>query len=251
MLDFSAIPPSSVLGRMLRLPLRLISPAATFRVLQGPLRGQRWIVGADVHGYWLGSYERQKCELFAKLVQPGDVVYDVGANVGYYSLIAAHLAGPAGRVYAFEPVPRNVAYLSRHLEMNAVANTTILEVAVAARAGMARFDASGEPSMGSLNPSGTLHVKTVVLDDLLAMSAVEPPTLVKIDVEGAELSVLQGATHILRRYRPLILLATHGRAVHDACVTLLENERYELIAIDTQRVASASELLARPMPVTT
>lgn len=85
-MDFSSISQKSWLGWLARLPLKLLPPGLVLPVLQGPLRGRRWIVGSGVHGYWLGSYELAKRRRFEQLVQPGQVVYDIGAQVGYYSL---------------------------------------------------------------------------------------------------------------------------------------------------------------------
>ena len=90
----SEISNRSVAGRLLRLPLALIPPALAMPVLQGPLRGYRWIVGSSNHGCWLGSYEYAKQRLFAQMVRSGDVVFDVGANVGFYTLLAACRVGP-------------------------------------------------------------------------------------------------------------------------------------------------------------
>ena len=73
-------------GRVSKLSLRLIPPSTVVRVLQGELRGSRWIVGSGVHGYWLGSYEWEKQRVFSSLVDTGQTVYDVGANAGFYTL---------------------------------------------------------------------------------------------------------------------------------------------------------------------
>lgn len=117
-MNLSGIPRRSVLGRVLRAPLRLIPPGTVLPVLQGRLRGARWIVGAGTHGCWLGSYEYGKRRLFERLVRPGQVVWDVGANAGFYTLLASRLVGSTGSVVAIEPLPRNLSYLRRHLELN-------------------------------------------------------------------------------------------------------------------------------------
>jgi len=72
-------------------------------ILQGPLRGKCWIVGSATHGCWLGSYEAVKQSAFAASVKAGGVTYDVGANVGFYTLLASALAGPRGHVFASSP----------------------------------------------------------------------------------------------------------------------------------------------------
>jgi len=80
----------------------------TVPILQGPLRGKKWIVGSQRHAFWLGGYEPHLQRLIAREVKPGEIFYDVGANVGFYSLLASVLVGP-GKVFAFEQLPANVA----------------------------------------------------------------------------------------------------------------------------------------------
>jgi hypothetical protein len=111
MLNFSAIPRHAVAGRALRLPLRLIPRSLVVPILQGPLRGARWIVGSATHGCWLGCYERAKQQGFVRILAPGQVVYDLGANVGFYTLLAARRVGPTGEVHAFEPGAENLEFV--------------------------------------------------------------------------------------------------------------------------------------------
>jgi hypothetical protein len=86
-LNFSGIHRGNLAGRLLRAPLELLPKGLTVRVLQGPARGMKWVVGSGTHGCWLGSYEYSKQRLLRRLIRPGDVVYDVGANVGFYTLL--------------------------------------------------------------------------------------------------------------------------------------------------------------------
>src|SRR5574341_673203 len=129
-MNFSAISSNSGVGIALRYPLRWIPHERVVPVLQGRLRGKRWIVGASVHGCWLGSYEYDKQKRFVREIKKGDVVYDIGAHVGFYTLLASELVGPSGQVIAFEPLPRNLGYLHRHLALNSCKNVTVIEAAV-------------------------------------------------------------------------------------------------------------------------
>src|SRR5262245_8579614 len=135
----SAISIDTPVGKLLRLPLRLIPGRAVLPILQGPLRGKKWIAGASDNGCWLGSYEYQKQRLFAKSVSPGDVVFDVGAHVGFYTLLASVLVGKRGRVIAFEPVPANLEYLRHHIRLNRIDNVEIIEAAVSDTDGVSAF----------------------------------------------------------------------------------------------------------------
>ena len=217
---------SRAIARAIRLPLRLVPPRAVIRILSGPLRGKRWVAGAATHGCWLGTYERDTQRAFQRLVRPGDVVYDVGANVGFFTLLASHLAGPEGRVYAFEPVARNLALLRRHIELNEITNVEISPVAVAERAGAARFSVAASPAMGGLATEGGIEVPTVTLDEIAA--ATRPPSFIKMDIEGGESAALIGARHLLRASRPTILLSTHGYEQNALCVELLKSEGYRI-----------------------
>ncbi|MCL6545620.1 MAG: FkbM family methyltransferase [Bryobacteraceae bacterium] len=148
MINFSGISCSSLLGRALRWPLRLIPDGAVVRVVQGPLRGKRWIAGSSNHGCWLGSYEAAKQGRMIEFVRPGMVCWDVGAHVGFYTLLFAELVGPGGRVFAFEPFPRNVDLLRRHVEMNGYGNVRIFPCALGAVDGEVGFDPAPDASMG-------------------------------------------------------------------------------------------------------
>ena len=166
-MNLSGISNHGILGRTLRLPLRLVPPTAVMPILQGRLRGKRWIVGSSTHGCWLGSYEYQKRRLFERTVKPGQVVYDVGANAGFYTILASVLVGPAGKVVAFEPVLRNLDYLRRHIELNRLTNVTVVPDAVSDGDGQGCFREGPDPSVGSLAQDGALRVRTVSLDRLI------------------------------------------------------------------------------------
>ena len=159
---------------------------------------------------------------------------------------AAEQVGPAGRVVAFEPLPRNLAYLRKHVELNKLGNVDIVEMAVSDGAGTATFDTAGDSYTGRLSNGGTLSVGTVSLDELVEAGAASVPDVIKIDVEGAEAAVLSGAQRLLRRSRPVVFLATHGDAVRDRCWAKLRELDYRLTPIDAMEIADAFELIAEP-----
>lgn len=245
-MNFSGISDQTTIGRLLRFPFRLIPPDSKLPILQGRLRGKRWIAGSSNHGCWLGSYEYSQRMLFEKTVTEGTCVYDIGAHVGFYTLLASVLVGPGGHVFAFEPSPSNVAYLKKHLQMNKVANVKTFDVAVSDHEGEEMFEFAAHSSMGRLSASGSLAVRCVSLDALYARAELHPPNFVKIDVEGAELGVLRGARKLLLQSRPVIFLSTHGREVHQQCCDFLRETGYELEAIEGKNVEDSAELIARP-----
>jgi FkbM family methyltransferase len=246
-MNFSKINYRSFWGRLLRLPLRLIPRKAVLPILQGSLRGTKWVVGAGEHGYWLGSYEMNKRLAFEREIFPGAVVYDIGANVGYFSLLAAVLAGPEGRVFAFEPLPRNLAFLRRHVALNDLGNiVAVVPAAVSEHSGEAAFDRGASSAMGHLTESGGIAVKVVALDEMVAAGELPPPDFMKVDVEGAEYAALKGAQDLLKKYRPVLFLDTHQREAHRPTIALLQELGYDFMILDGKSLPETKELIARP-----
>jgi FkbM family methyltransferase len=242
-MNFSAIPQAGHVGKALRLPLRLLPGDMEIRILQGPLRGYRWIVGSATHGCWLGSYEQAKQRRFAASVRPGMVIYDLGANVGFYSLLASALTGANGQVFSFEPSERNLAYLRRHIQRNRIANCTVWPVAVGADEGKACFHEGGGSCEGHLAAEGT-PVRVISLDARVASGELPPPDLIKCDIEGGELNALRGAASTLVKHRPTIFLATHGEKVRRECHELLRSLGYGLFSCDELPVQETEEVIA-------
>jgi FkbM family methyltransferase len=247
-MNFSAISRETFLGRMLRLPLRLIPDHAQMRILQGPLRGKKWIAGSGNHGCWLGSYEYAKQKAFAAAVCAGDIVYDLGANVGFYSLLASVLAGPQGRVYSFEPVPENLDFLRKHLAMNQVTNCVIFALAVSDSRGTANFAFGLDSCSGGLRAGSgnSMAVQTVALDDMVAAGEILAPSVIKCDIEGGEFAALKGAARTLVAAAPKIFLATHGQEAHQRCCKFLSDLGYTLTSLDEHPLDFSSEILAVP-----
>ena len=174
---------------------------------------------------------------------PGSVVFDIGAHVGFYTLLSSVLVGTVGKVFAFEPVPRNLHYLYEHLRLNHVTNVTVVEAAVADACGTTLFDESTNSATGHLSMQGTLFVRVVSLDAVVPRE-IPIPDFVKIDVEGAEWLVLNGARQTLSENRPTIFLSTHGRDAHTRCCQLLKSTGYTLEAIGGNNVEDADEIVA-------
>lgn len=140
--------------------------------------------------------------LFDRYVTSGATVIDVGANIGYNAIHAARLAGPQGRVIAFEPTPDTLSLLRCNIAASGFSNVAVEPVAAGSHAGTRDFFVRGDISaVNSLYPNSrfahvtsVLHVTVAPLDDLV----VGRVDVVKIDVEGAELDVLEGMPRILR-----------------------------------------------------
>jgi FkbM family methyltransferase len=220
----------SGLWKLLRKAARGIPRGMEVRVLRGPLRGKRWVVGASSNACWTGSYEPESLRRFAEAVAPGDTVYDIGANVGIYTLLASVKAGAAGRVYAFEPLPRNLEYLRRHVERNGATNCEIFAAAVADREGVQRFAAAEwEASMARLAADGGIEVPVLTVDGCVyGEKALHSPKVIKIDVEGAEREVLAGAGRAIAEFHPKMFVEVHGTSHHADCRAFLAAHGYQV-----------------------
>jgi FkbM family methyltransferase len=192
--------------------------------------------------YWMGTYEKEVAELFAEYAKKSNVVYDLGANIGYYSLIAVKSVGGKGIVYAFEPFPQNTKILKQHKILNNADNLIIFESAVSDKTGKVSFSNSVNNVANTICSESpiflegkTIEVETVTLDNLLILKEIEPPQLIKIDVEGAEYKVLLGANSLIMDHRPVIFLSTHNcqvPGVHKKCIDLLSNLGYKITYVN-------------------
>lgn len=163
----------------------------------------------DFYLYYFGTWEPRLARALRRLLKSGDTCADVGANVGWYTLLLSALVGPGGRVFSFEPDPRAFAHLVENLSLNPGAQNVLLEpAAVGATVGEARLYLGDSDLYSSLfvKSERTVHVAPrVTLDNYLFDRGVGNLEFVKCDAEGAELEVFRGAKATLGRDRPPIL----------------------------------------------
>lgn len=227
------------------------------KILSGPLKGKWWSLSISDSRYLTGTYESETSKLFINNLSAGQVVYDIGANAGYFSLLSSELVKEAGKVYAFEPLPVNIHLLRAHLAKNAATNIEVVAMALSDQAGEVDFSDSGNSSANTLVKSSSLYmnsrkikVRTISLDEFVFGSNNVVPALLKIDVEGAELSVLNGARKVLMECRPLIVLATHDCHVKDvsaSCLSLLKDLNYKCEKIaDTKMIEGQEDFICYP-----
>jgi len=219
------------LGRLLRLPLRIIPKGTIVPILATAAKGKHWIAGSGPHSCWLGFNEFTKRRLLAKEVYAGSVVYDIGANVGSYTILASVLTSSSGQVVAFEPMKDNLDYLRKHIQLNKLENVHILDTAVSDKSGEMRFKSHPDHLQGRLDPTGDHIVRITTLDEYINSPGARPPNFLKIDVEGGEAAVLRGAMNVLSNYKPVIFLSTHGQEVQRECERLLSNAGYKMSLI--------------------
>ncbi|MGA2101442.1 MAG: FkbM family methyltransferase [Candidatus Sulfotelmatobacter sp.] len=179
-------------------------------------------------------------------VVPGDTVYDIGANIGYVSLSLAKSVGPTGRVIAFEPVPKNVDDFRESIKINQLANVQLLEFAASDQRGEAVIRIAENLSTASLvwhrkNPDALLlTIKTVQIDQLVESGDLGYPKFVKIDVEGAEGSVLKGMQRTVAAAMPVLFIES-SEAGRETTWTLLRELGYQCQSAITRKPVNRIE----------
>ncbi len=189
----------AALRRVVPLRGRLLVRLPEFKLY---VRLDDWVIGARIAVR--RAYEPHVARVFRELLRPGMRVLDLGANIGYYTMLAAARVGPAGSVIAFEPGPANGALLAASVAANGFGNVALFSCAVADSAGVVglRLDDSNGQIDAAGAPGATL-VQAVSLDQLLGPA--HPVDLIKLDIEGAEGLALAGMRGLLRAARPIIV----------------------------------------------
>lgn len=188
--------------------------------------------------YWLGTYEPELQTALADLVRPGITAYDVGANIGYISLLLARHAGENGKVFAFEALPGNLSRLRRNLELNRMAGRVqVVAAAVVDAEHPVRFLVGPSGGMGKAEGSAgrqdvayaaSVEVAGLSLDDFVYRQGHPPPQAVKMDIEGGEVLALPGMARLLAEARPLLLMELHGPEAARAAWETLTAAGYRL-----------------------
>ncbi len=199
----------------------LCYPGGWVPFLSRPLIG-RWMpkqAASERPGILLGRYEPAVRLVLARFLKKSSIVYDVGANIGYTSLLMSAYASE-GKVYAFEPLPSNLEILRLIVEHNRLQHIIIpVAVAISKAKGQATLQLWRDRTMAFLDEArdsqghegmGSLRVNRTTVDSLVFDEALPPPEFLKIDVEGAEALVMEGARRTIARYRPVLLVEVHG-----------------------------------------
>jgi FkbM family methyltransferase len=160
--------------------------------------------------YLTGVYEPPTAHVISTLLNPGDTFIDVGANSGFFTLLASRQVGPTGRVLSFEPLPSMRRRIMENLSINGMENVTLYGVALSNSVGEVTFyeGPQGHKGLSSIRPIGEastiLQVPTMQLDDLA--DKVQSVKLIKIDVEGAEQLVIQGMANLIAQHHPNLII---------------------------------------------
>jgi FkbM family methyltransferase len=222
-----------VLFRHVILPALPPEPASfTYRLPHGETVVLRYREDLGTQVLFHGGYEDREIGELCKYVPEGGTVLDVGANIGLSAIEFSRSAGAGGKVIAFEPHPDTAARLRSNLERNGIGNVEIIQSAVGAAAGTVTFNESADATLSSAtvvprNLMRSFEVPLTTVDIAWAAAGKPRVSALKIDVEGGELAVLQGATELLARDHPAILLEAWGAEQLDPIQALLTTAGYE------------------------
>jgi FkbM family methyltransferase len=228
-----------VVGPLLREYARRFPEGSVVTIRSGFAAGMRWKRHHRyVNGYWIGNYEYDIQRALVRLLGPdphGRVFYDVGANAGFFSVLAAKQVGPSGRVFAFEPLAENIASIEEQIAENQLRQVELVTMAVGAAPGTAAFSfPPDQTAMAHLGAARAAEERTVEVSvtslDAFAKDH-PPPTLVKIDVEGAETDVLAGAAGLIAQGTQL-LIELHGPDKAEQVVRALRAAGYAFERLD-------------------
>ncbi len=167
-----------------------------------------------------GGFERAELEAVRAHARTGTTAIDVGANVGVFTVVLARAVGPEGRVLAFEPFADNVGRLEHNVDLNGLRNVDVREAAVGARAGDLELRLGADPAFHSTTEVAerrgeghSVRVRATTLDYDWRAAGSPEVSVVKIDIEGGELAVLDGARELLATQRPVLLVEERDAAV--------------------------------------
>jgi FkbM family methyltransferase len=234
------------LATFIRSSLNLVAPQGltTVAVTGGGLKGFHLALDLqEEKDYWLGTYEPALQSAIANLVKPGDVAFDVGANVGYISLLLARAVGETGKVFAFEALPDNQARLHQNIALNQMnMRVIVVRAAVVDCTRPVRFLVGPSGGMGKADGSAgrqevayddSLLVSGISLDDFVYAGGRPAPQVIKMDIEGGEVLAAPGMKRLLNEARPILLLELHGPEAAQAVWQALVEARYRIYRMES------------------
>jgi len=190
------------------------------------------------HDYIQGLTEAATQRRVVEYLKPGMVFYDLGANIGLFSLLAARIVGPSGNVFSFEPDFETARRLRRNVERNKFSNITVVEAGAWSSTGRANFVAvassSPDRDLGRFTLDAEFAAGTSLacyaLDDFVRTAS--PPDAIRCDVEGAELEVFRGAERTIAVCRPWIMCEIHSAANRDGILEFYRRFGYKTQIVD-------------------
>lgn len=236
-----------------KLALRLADDGkGAYRILLGPLKGYKLVLGpGDRKLYIAGVYERRTTQILMRECAKGGTALDLGAHIGYFTLLLASITKDGGRVFSFEPNPFNAEKIRRMLAANHMEYVTLIEAGVSDHSGSMAFTVEATGSMGSLVSSpavsaSSVQVSVVSLDALDAEQSLGNVSVIKMDIEGAEVEAIRGMKRLLERCRPVIVCEWHPHRVSAGYQETFGSVGYRCELLDPESSTEAFHIVARP-----
>jgi FkbM family methyltransferase len=208
------------------------------KVAAGDLEGYRIQLDMQIDkDYWLGTYEPELQAAIRDWVKQGSIVYDVGANIGYVSLLLAKAAGQHGHVYAFEALPDNADRWRKNIFLNGMESRLSLYAgAVTNSSGTVQFLVHSSGGMGKAVGSAgrddtyqkEINIPGISLDEFVYRQGNPKPQIIKIDIEGGEVLALPGMRRVLAEAKPILLMELHGPESSRVAWETLSSTGYDL-----------------------
>jgi FkbM family methyltransferase len=224
------------------------------QVAAGELSGMKLFLNLQTKkDYWLGTYEPELQNAAHNFVQPGMVIFDVGANIGYISLLMARLSGENGQVFSFEALPDNVLRLQKNIALNHMESIIkVIPKAVVDASRTVSFLTHSSNAMGKARGSAgrnehyekEIKVAGLTLDDFVFSEGNPAPDLIKLDIEGGEVLAVKGMQRLLNEKHPLIFIELHGEEAARAMWLALSNTGYEILKMEKgyKRIRSMDDI---------
>lgn len=184
----------------------------------------------------IGGWEPAMQKIMVNTVQPGQTVYDLGANNGLHGLLLAGLVGDTGMVINFEALPDNIKEINENFALNNITNYKNVPAAVTDQSGTVQFEIAGHAKQGSVSGNGqsgaqTLSVASISLDDYIEQGNAMP-SFIKMDIEGAEGAALQGFARNIEKCFPLMIIELHSPEQDALVGQFLKFYKYEAYRFD-------------------
>lgn len=241
------------LARLVRNTLNRAAPQGLtqVKVAAGGLAGVELYLDLQAEkDYWLGTYEPELQDAIMHWVKPGMVIYDVGANIGYVSLLLARRAGAGGSVFAFEALPGNLERLRANIALSGMAGQVqAVAAAVIDAQRPVRFWVGPSGGMGKADGSAgrqdviyseAIDVTGLSLDHFVFELGNSPPQVVKMDIEGGEVLALPGMQRLLAEAHPLLLMELHGPEAAKTTWEILTRAGYRIFQMQPGYMAIPS-----------
>ncbi|MEE4195142.1 MAG: FkbM family methyltransferase [Anaerolineae bacterium] len=211
-------------------------------VAAGDLKGTKLYLNMHLEkDYWLGTYEPELQKAVRTMLKPGMVVYDIGANIGYISLLFAKAIGPEGRIFSFEALPANIERLKQNAILSQSATPIqVIHGAVTDKAEPVEFLVHSSTSMGKVAGAAgrdvdyldKISVPGIALDAYVKEHQLPAPDMIKLDIEGGEVLAVKAMKETLTASHPLLFIELHGPESARAVAELLDETGYTAYHMD-------------------